>query len=47
LVVLSDILGMPLGEAEPVRDTIYRPLTVIEARGVGIAEGVVVEKLDA
>ncbi|KAN0124052.1 P-loop containing nucleoside triphosphate hydrolase protein [Russula decolorans] len=47
LVVLRDILGIPLGEAEPEEDTTYRPLTVAEARGVGVAEGVVVEKLDA
>jgi hypothetical protein len=47
LVVLRDILGIPLGEAEPEEDTTYRPLTVVEARGVGITEGVVVEKLDA
>jgi hypothetical protein len=47
LVVLRDILGIPLGEAEPEEDATYRPLTVVEARGVGVAEGVVVEKLDA
>jgi len=47
LIVLKDILGTPLGEAEPEEDTTYRPLTVTEARGVGVAEGVVVEKLDA
>ena len=47
LVVLRDILGIPLGEAVPEGDTTYGPLTVVEARGVGVAEGVVVEKLDA
>jgi hypothetical protein len=47
LVVLRDILGLPLGEAEPEEDMAYRPLTVVEAQGVGVAEGVVVEKPDA
>jgi hypothetical protein len=47
LVVLRDILGIPLGEAEPEEDTTYQPLTVVEARGVGVAEGVIVEKLGA
>jgi hypothetical protein len=47
LVVLRDILGIPLGEVEPEQDATYRPVTVVEARGVGVAEGVVVEKLDA
>jgi hypothetical protein len=47
LVVLKDILGLPLGEAEPEEDMIYRPLTVVEARGVGVAEGVIVEKFGA
>jgi len=39
-------LGIPLGEAELEKDT-ARSSTVIEARGVGVAEGVVVEKFDA
>jgi hypothetical protein len=47
LVVLRDILGIPLSEAEPEEDTTYRSLTVAEAQGVGVAEGVVVEKVDA
>ncbi|KAH9180356.1 P-loop containing nucleoside triphosphate hydrolase protein [Lactarius sanguifluus] len=47
LVVLKDILGMPLGAPEPIEDVDPRPLTVIEAPSVGIAEGVVVEKYDA
>ncbi|KAH9079220.1 P-loop containing nucleoside triphosphate hydrolase protein [Lactarius deliciosus] len=47
LVVLKDILGIPLGEPEPIEDVDPRPLTVIEAPSVGIAEGVVVEKYDA
>ncbi|KAI0282173.1 P-loop containing nucleoside triphosphate hydrolase protein [Russula aff. rugulosa BPL654] len=46
-VVLRDILGLPLGEAAPEEDMAYRPLTVVEAQGVGVAEGVVVEKPDA
>jgi len=47
LVVLKDILGNPLGAPEPIEDVIHRPLTVVEAPSVGIAEGVVVEKYDA
>ncbi|KAH9001463.1 P-loop containing nucleoside triphosphate hydrolase protein [Lactarius akahatsu] len=49
LVILKDILGIPLGEPEPIEDEDVdpRPLTVIEAPSVGIAEGVVVEKYDA
>lgn len=47
LVILRDILGIPLGEPEPIEDVDPRPLTVIEAPSVGIAEGVVVEKYDA
>jgi hypothetical protein len=48
LVVLKDILGMPLGTPVPAaaEDVIPRPLTVVEAPSVGIAEGVVVEKYD-
>jgi len=47
LIVLRDILGIPLGEAEPHEDPLHRPLTVVEAPGVGVAEGVVVEKCDS
>ena len=47
MIVLRDILGLPLGEAEPQEDMAHHPLTVVEARGVGVAEGVVVEKLAA
>ncbi|KAH9030681.1 P-loop containing nucleoside triphosphate hydrolase protein [Lactarius pseudohatsudake] len=47
LVILKDILGILLGEPEPIEDVDPRPLTVIEAPSVGIAEGVVVEKYDA
>ncbi len=46
LVVLKDILGIALGAPEPFEDVDSRPLTVIEAPSVGIAEGVVVEKYD-
>jgi len=46
LVVLKDILGMPLGTPVPIENVIPRPLTVVEAPSVGIAEGVVVEKYD-
>lgn len=46
-MVLKDILGLPLGSPEPIEDVFPRPLTVIEAPSVGIAEGVVVEKHDA
>jgi hypothetical protein len=46
-VVLRDILEISLGEPKPGEDTIRRPLTVIEARGVGVAEGVVIEGSDA
>ena len=47
MVVLRDILGIPLGEAEPEGDTTNGPLTIVKAQGVGVAEGVVVEKVDA
>ncbi|KAH9060057.1 P-loop containing nucleoside triphosphate hydrolase protein [Lactarius vividus] len=47
LVVLKDALGIPLGAPEPIEYVDPRPLTVIEAPSVGIAEGVVVEKYDA
>ncbi|KAH9998130.1 P-loop containing nucleoside triphosphate hydrolase protein [Russula compacta] len=47
LVVLRDIQGIPLGEPEPSQCMDLSPLTVIEAQGVGVAEGVVVEKYDA
>jgi hypothetical protein len=48
LIVLRDMLGLPQGEPEPAEeDTIHWPLTVVQARGVGVAEGVVVEKFDA
>lgn len=47
MIVLRDILGIPLGEPEPSQCRDLSPLTVIEAQGVGIAEGVVVEKYDA
>ncbi|KAH9048489.1 P-loop containing nucleoside triphosphate hydrolase protein [Lactarius hengduanensis] len=47
LVILKDILGILLGEPEPIEDVDLRPLTVIEAPSIGIAEGVVVEKYDA
>ena len=46
LVVLKDILGIPLGTPVPTEDVIPRPLTVVEAPSVGIAEGVVIEKYD-
>jgi hypothetical protein len=46
LAILRDILGIPLGEPEPNGVTGHRPLTVVEALGVGVAEGVVVEKYD-
>ena len=46
LVVLKDILGIPLGAPEPIENMDPRPLTVIEAPSVGVAEGVVVEKYD-
>lgn len=45
-MVLRDILGIPLGEAEP-EGTTNGPLTIVKAQGVGVAEGVVVEKVDA
>ena len=44
--VLRDILGIPLGEPEPSGVMDQLPLTVVEALGVGVAEGVVVEKYD-
>lgn len=47
LVVLKDILGTPLGAPELIEDMDSRPLTVIVAPSVGIAEGVAVEKYDA
>jgi hypothetical protein len=47
LVVLKDILGIPLGAPEPIEHVLPRPLTVVEAPSVGVAEGVVVEKYDA
>src|SRR5260370_25479214 len=47
LMVLRDMLRLPQGEPEPAEDAIHRPLTVVQARGVGVAEGVVVEKFDA
>ncbi|KAI9446647.1 P-loop containing nucleoside triphosphate hydrolase protein [Lactarius indigo] len=47
LVVLKDILGIPLGTPELIENLDPRPLTVIEAPSVGIAEGVAVEKYDA
>jgi len=46
LIVLRDILGIPLGEPESSEVLGYLPLTVVEAPGVGVAEGVVVEKSD-
>jgi DEAD/DEAH box helicase domain-containing protein len=46
LVVLRDILGIPLGEPEPSELMGHLPLTVVEALGVGVGEGVVVEKCD-
>jgi hypothetical protein len=47
LVVLRDILGIPLGEPVPGENVGHLPLTSFEeAPGVGIAEGVVVEKFD-
>jgi len=46
LAVLRDILGIPLGEPEPSGVMGHLPLTVVEALGVGVAEGVVVEKYD-
>lgn len=46
MVVLKDILGIPLGPPEPIENVDPRPLTVIVAPSVGIAEGVVVEKCD-
>ena len=45
LVVLRDVLGIPLGEPES-GEVLGLPLTVVEAPGVGVAEGVVVEKSD-
>jgi len=47
LIVLRDLLGNPLGDAEPHEDPLHLPLTVVEAPGVGVAEGVVVEKCDS
>ena len=47
LVVLKDILGIPLGAPEPIEHVHPRPLTVVQAPSVGIAEGVVIEKYDA
>lgn len=47
MVVLRDILGLPLDEAEPEEGTTNQSPTVVEAQGVGVAEGVVVEKPDA
>ncbi|KAI9452326.1 P-loop containing nucleoside triphosphate hydrolase protein [Russula earlei] len=44
LVVLRDILGIPLGEPERREEMDPLPLTVVEAPGVGVAEGVVVER---
>jgi hypothetical protein len=48
LVVLRDILGIPLGEPDSseILGYLSLPLTVVEAPGVGVAEGVVVEKSD-
>jgi len=46
LAVLRDILRIPLGEPEPSGVMDQLPLTVVEALGVGVAEGVVVEKYD-
>ncbi len=47
LLALRDVLGLPLGETKPWEDTTHRPVSVVEAPGVGVVEGVVVEKLDA
>jgi hypothetical protein len=47
LVILRDILGIPLGEAEHHEDPFHLPLTVVEAPGVGVTEGVVLEKYDS
>lgn len=46
LIVLRDILGILLGEPELREDMAHLPLTVVEAPGVGVAEGVAVEKYD-
>jgi hypothetical protein len=46
LIVLRDTLRIPLGEPESSEAMGYLPLTVVEAPGVGVAEGVVVEKPD-
>jgi hypothetical protein len=47
LVILRDILGIPLGEPVPGENMGHLPPTSFEeAPGVGVAEGVVVEKFD-
>jgi hypothetical protein len=46
LIVLRNILGISLGEPEPSEVLGYLPLTIVEAPGVGVAEGVVVERSD-
>ena len=45
-MALKDILGIALGAPEPIENMDPRPVTVIEAPSVGVAEGVVVEKYD-
>src|SRR5260370_8698220 len=47
LIVLRDMLGLPQGEPEPAEDTIYLPLTVVQAPGVAVAERAAGQKLTA
>jgi hypothetical protein len=47
LVVLRDVLGIPLGEPMPGEFGQFDTVGIVEASGVGTAEGVVVEKFDA